>query len=92
MATHPSVFAGAILWTEEPGGLQSYEQRSLVGYSPCSNKSWTDLVAEQQQTTAATKRLLSVSTGLLRSPSLTLFMASRKSEIPKEHFMQRWAR
>ena len=30
MATHSSILAWRILWTEEPGGLQ----RSLVGYSP----------------------------------------------------------
>ena len=40
MATHPSILAWRILWTEEPGGLQSYEQRNLVGYSPMDRGAW----------------------------------------------------
>ena len=38
MATHPSILAWRILWTEETGGLQSCGQRSLVGYSPQGRK------------------------------------------------------
>ena len=38
MATHPSILAWRILWTEETGGLQSYGQRSLVGYIPQGRK------------------------------------------------------
>ena len=37
VATHSSILAWRILWTEEPGGLQSIglqRIRSLVGYSP----------------------------------------------------------
>ena len=36
MATHSSIPAWRIPWTEEPGGLQS--KRSLVGYSPRGRK------------------------------------------------------
>ena len=32
MATHPSILAGIIPWTEEPGGLQSTESLR-VGYN-----------------------------------------------------------
>ena len=38
MATHSSILVWRILWTEESGGLQLYEQRSLVGYSPQGRK------------------------------------------------------
>ena len=29
MATHPSILAGKISWTEEPGGLQSVESQRI---------------------------------------------------------------
>ena len=38
MATHSSILAWRIPWTEEPGGLQSVGSQSLAGYSPCSRK------------------------------------------------------
>ena len=44
MATHSSILAWRIPWTEESGGLQSVEsqefhgQRSLAGYSPGGRK------------------------------------------------------
>ena len=49
MATHSSILAWRIPWTEEPGGLQStsrkesesHGRRSLVGYSPRVTKSRT---------------------------------------------------
>ena len=33
MATHSSILAGIILWTDEPGRLQSIESQSLTGLS-----------------------------------------------------------
>ena len=38
MATHSSILAWRILWTEEPGGLQS------VGWQ----KSWVQLITQQE--------------------------------------------
>ena len=44
MATHSTIPAWGIPWTEEPGGLQSmrsqrvHGQRTLVGYSPWGRK------------------------------------------------------
>ena len=46
MATHSSILAWRIPWTEEPGGQptpvflpgESHGQRSLVGYSPRGHK------------------------------------------------------
>ena len=40
MATHSIILAGEIPWTEEPGGLQSMEMQSLVGYSPWRYSPW----------------------------------------------------
>ena len=40
MATHSSILAWKIPWTEEPGGLQSMESPKRVGH---------DLVTKQQQ-------------------------------------------
>ena len=34
MATHSSILAWEIPWTEEAGGLQSMGSQSLMGYSP----------------------------------------------------------
>jgi len=59
MATHPSILAWRIPWTEEPGGLQSMgsqgvgRQRSLVGYSPWGHKELD--VTEQLSTAHAVK-------------------------------------
>ena len=39
MATHSTILAWEIPWTEEPGGLQSMR----------SQKSWTNLATKQQQ-------------------------------------------
>ena len=61
MATHSSVLAGAILWTEEPGGPQPMGSQELDRLSG---------------PTAATKRILAVCADSVQLPSLTLSMAS----------------
>ena len=41
MATHSSILARIIPWTEEPGGLQSIEtQRDLTEYNPAGRGWW----------------------------------------------------
>ena len=60
MATHSSILAWRILWTEEPGGLQSTGSHRVGHYWVTSLSLWLSEIS------------------------------SRKLEIPKEHFMQRW--
>ena len=66
MATHSSILAWRITWTEEPGGLQS------MG----SQESDTTEQLERERERENTMGRLEIS--------------SRKLEIPREHFMQRW--
>ena len=45
MATHSNILAGEILWTEEPGGLQSMVSRkSRTQFSDCNSKQQKGLV------------------------------------------------
>ena len=37
-ATHSSILAWRILWTEEPGGLRSVQSQSLGGYKKWGHK------------------------------------------------------
>ena len=41
MATHSSILAWKIPWTEEPGGLQSKGSQSWIGL--CTHTSWDSL-------------------------------------------------
>ena len=43
MATHPSILAWEIPWTEEPGGLQSMRSQSQTQLSTHTSKPWHDL-------------------------------------------------
>ena len=46
MATHSSILAWRIPWTEEPGGLQSMGSQS-VGYDWATELNWTDALSNQ---------------------------------------------
>ena len=44
MATHSSILAWEILWTEKPGGLQSSKESQRVGNDLATNQQWNPKV------------------------------------------------
>ena len=57
MATHSSILAWRIPWTEEPGGLQSMESQKV-------RHNWSDLAQHKLRTERGVSRTLAVVTGM----------------------------